>query len=304
MNKLCLIIPTKDRTFELQRLLNSIKTQDTLPAQIIIVDGGDPGIKGLVDKYAELSVDYLQILPPGLTRQRNAGLKKVKGDIDLVAFLDDDIVLEPGCLRNMLSFWQSAPDRVGGAGFNIIDYPPSGKPRWLEFIFSKYLKNKPYGALLRTGRNMPYCPAVATTKTDWLCGGATVWKRNIFKEFSYDEWFASYGIVEDIDFSHRVSRKFDLFVIADARLRHIETSHKKNHYLLAYIVTMNHLYLAHKHDEFSYPLCLIYFFSNGIWSFIQGLFTFNKDNINKGAGHIFASLKGILGVERVIRQVK
>jgi glycosyltransferase involved in cell wall biosynthesis len=283
--------------------MESVKSQDTLPAQIIIVDGGDPGIKGLVDTYTDLPVDYLQVLPPGLTRQRNAGLKKVKRDIDLVAFLDDDIVLEPECIRNMLSFWQSAPDHVGGAGFNIIDYPLSGKPSWLEFIFSTYLKNKPYGALLRTGRNMPYCPAGSTSKTEWLCGGATVWRSNIFKEFDYDEWFASYGIVEDIDFSHRVNKKFDLFVVADARLRHIETSHK-NQYLLSYIVTMNHLYLAHKHDRFSYPLCLIYFFSNGIRSFIQGILTFNKENISKGAGHILASLKGVHGVERVKTQVK
>ncbi|MDO8282178.1 MAG: glycosyltransferase [Thermodesulfovibrionia bacterium] len=302
--RLCLIVPTKDRPFELERLFRSIQSQNILPAQIIIVDGGEPGIKWLADKYSDLKIDYLQVLPPGLTRQRNAGLKRVGDDIDLIAFLDDDIVLEPGCLENMLDFWTGANDDTGGAGFNIIDHPPTGKPRWLEFLFSLYLKNKPAGALLKTGRNMPYCPASATTETQWLCGGATVWRKEIFSEFDYDEWFAGYGIVEDVDFSYRVSRKYKLFVAADSQVRHIETS-KKNHYLQAYVVTMNHLYLSKKHAEFSYPLCLAYFMTNGARCLLSGILFLNKFNIKKGMGIINASLRAsILGISRVQRQVK
>lgn len=70
--ELCLIIPTKDRQSELERLLKSMEEQDILPDQIIIVDGGNPGIKWLIDKFPKLPIDYLQVLPPGLTRQYNA----------------------------------------------------------------------------------------------------------------------------------------------------------------------------------------------------------------------------------------
>lgn len=304
MNNLCLIIPTKDRPKELERFLHSVASQNVLPKQTIIVDGGEPGIKWLADKFEQLPIDYLQVLPPGLTRQRNVGLKVVREDIDLIAFLDDDIVLEPNCLESMLSFWKDAPYNIGGAGFNIIDMPPSEKPKWLEMMFSRYLKNKKSGTLLKSGRSMPYCPAVTTTETEWLCGGATVWRSEIFKDFAFDEWFASYGIVEDIDFSYRVSKRYKLYVVAEARLRHIETG-QRNFYLQAYVVTMNHLYLAKKHDKFSYPLCIIYMLINGIRHFIYGLISLNKDNIDRGMGHMAASLKGgILGTSRVERQVK
>jgi len=304
MNSLCLIIPTKDRPDELERFLQSVLYQNVRPQQIIIVDGGDPGIRWLADKFPKLPIDYLQVLPPGLTRQRNAGLRVVKAEIDLIAFLDDDIVLEPECLERMLEFWEHAPENTGGAGFNIIDMPPSDKPRWLERLFAGFLKNRPTGALLKSGRNMPYCPAAVTAETEWLCGGATVWRSQIFREFNFDEWFASYGIVEDIDFSYRVSKLYKLFVVAEARLRHIETG-QRNYYLQAYVVTMNHLYLAQKHDKFSYPLCVIYMMANGIRHFIYGLISQNKNTIRRGLGHMAASLKGsILGVSRVERQVK
>ena len=41
INNICLIIPTKDRPKELERFLHSVASQNILPKQIIIVDGGD-----------------------------------------------------------------------------------------------------------------------------------------------------------------------------------------------------------------------------------------------------------------------
>lgn len=304
MHKLCLIIPTKDRPSELERLLKSVIVQDVLPEQIIVVDGGNPGIKWIVDKFSELPISYLQVLPPGLTRQRNAGLHIVRDDIDLVGFLDDDIVLEPNCIANMLNFWESASNKIGGAGFNIVDAIPSHKPWWAELLSDRYLRNKKPGSLLKSGRNIPYCPASVTVETDWLCGGATVWKKEIFEKFGYDEWFATYGIVEDIDFSFRASKHYKLAVVADAKVKHIELP-KKNHFLWAYVITMNHLYLSKKHEEFSYPLCVTNFLVEGVKCFIYGLLRCDRNYIKRGTGHILASLIGsITGISRVERQVK
>lgn len=304
MHKLCLIIPTKDRPFELEHLLNSIEVQSILPGQIIIVDGGNPGIKYLSDKFSELSVDYLQVLPPGLTRQRNAGLKIVKENIDLVGFLDDDVVLEKDCLSNMLNFWERAPDQLGGAGFNIVNITPSPKTWWAELLMSKSLRDKKSGSLLRNGRNVPYCPAKVTLETDWLCGGATVWKKEIFDKFEFDEWFASYGVVEDLDFSYRVRKYYKLAVVANARVQHIETG-EKDYFFWAYIVTMNHIYFAYKHPDFSSLLCALSFFNEGIKCLMYGVLLRNKNYVYRGAGHIWAVIRRFfLGIHRVERQVK
>ncbi|MCL4457681.1 MAG: glycosyltransferase [Nitrospirae bacterium] len=304
MHNLCLIIPTKDRPFELERLFNSIKTQSIRPVQIIVVDGGEPGVRCLVNNFPELSIDYLQVLPPGLTRQRNAGLRVVRDEIDLVGFLDDDIVLEPDCLKNMLIFWKSAENKIGGAGFNIIDAIPAQKPRWAEYLMRRYFRNKKPGSLLRNGRNIPYCPASTTSETEWLCGGATIWRKKVFKEFEYDEWFATYGIVEDIDFSYRVSRQYSLAIVADAQVKHIELP-KKNQFLWAYVITMNNMYFSSKHRAFSQLSCAKSFFIEGLKCIAYGILLRDKNYIQRGIGHLWAVCRRFsCGLHRVERQVK
>ncbi len=304
MHKLCLVIPTKDRPFELERLLKSMEKQDILPDQIVIVDGGNPGIKWLADKFPELPIDYLQVLPPGLTRQYNAGIRSVREDINLVGMLDDDIVLEKGCLSSMLDFWEKSEDRMGGAGFNIVNAMVPKKRWWSRFISLSTEGNKRKGALLKSGRNVSYCPAAFDSETEWLCSGATVWRKEILDEFKFDEWFAGYGIVDDIDFSYRVSKDYKLAVVADAKVQHLETGNK-DYFFWAYVVTMNHLYFSSKYKDLSQLLCAISFLNDGIKLLTYGILRLRKNSLYQGAGYIWAVLRRyILGIHRVKRQVK
>ena len=302
--KLCLIIPTKDRPFEIERLFKSIIIQDVLPSQIIVVDGGKPGIKNIVEKFPQLKIDYMQVLPPGLTRQRNAGLNAVRNDIDIVGFLDDDIVFETQCIKNMSDFWKQAPADTGGAGFNIIDNKYPNKPAWFFKLF--LIRDNNPGRILKSGRNVPYCPAKDTHSVQWLCGGATVWRKEIFKKFKFDEWFSAWGIGDDIDFSYRVGKEYSFMVVADAKVRHIETGiPSKRQYLRAYIATMNNMYFAQKHSEFSKVLSAWSFFGQGIAFIVYGLLKGNMSHFRRGLGHCVAAFRGLLlGVQQVKGQVK
>ena len=41
-------------------------------------------------------------------------------------------------------------------------------------------------------------------ESDWLCGGATVWRREVIEAYSYDNWFQGTGFMEDVESgSHR-----------------------------------------------------------------------------------------------------
>ncbi|OHB72652.1 MAG: hypothetical protein A2W23_00765 [Planctomycetes bacterium RBG_16_43_13] len=302
--KLCFIIPTKDRPLQIERLFNSITIQEVLPSQIIVVDGGKPGIKNIVEKFPQLKIDYMQVLPPGLTRQRNAGLNAVRNDIDIVGFLDDDIVLEPHAIRNMIGLWSNASGDTGGAGFNIIDNVYPDKPLWFFKLF--FIRDGIPGKILRSGRNAPYCPARRTHPVQWLCGGATVWRKDIFKKFTFDEWFSAWGIGDDLDFSYRVGKEYSFFVVSDARVKHIETGvPAEKQYLRAYIATMNNMYFAQKHSEFSKVLSAWSFFGQGIAFIVYGLLKGNMSHFRRGLGHCVAAFRGLLlGVQQVKGQVK
>src|ERR1035441_9911988 len=77
MFKLAVIIATNDRAFELDRLLNSIKDQDILPQEIIIVDAGTlPNFSLNADarQFGSLKIKRVKATRACLPAQRNQGL--------------------------------------------------------------------------------------------------------------------------------------------------------------------------------------------------------------------------------------
>ncbi len=256
-HKIALIIPTRNRPRILARLLDSIKTQTVHPDQVVIVDGSDQPIEAEIKPYINPSVTYKRVFPPGLTRQRNQGRDALREEITLVGYLDDDIVLEKDATEAMLSFWETASEDIAGASFNITNSYPAkvnskGKTPFLYSFFG--LNDSAKGRILKSGAATGLSPLSENIYTQWLCGGATIWKRSIFRDFSYDEWFKGYAYFEDVDFSYSVSRKHKLAVVSTARVLHLPPPLKPQRvssYIKAHAVQQ--YYFVRKHHELSMP---------------------------------------------------
>ncbi len=216
--RLAVIIPTKDRPAELSRLLGDISLGTFHPERIIIVDGSSiPLSEGCVDLHG-LRVDFMRKVPASLTAQRNAGLGAIGGDIDLVCFFDDDVALEKDSMEKMIGFWQAAPDTVGGAAFNltneIYEAPSVG-----ERIF--HVNASLPGRILRSGFQSKVSCVERDIEVEWLAGCAMVWRKRLFDEFKFDEWFSGYARYEEVDFSRRVGKRYRMYIVADAKARHL-----------------------------------------------------------------------------------
>ena len=89
------------------RLLHSVRSQTLLPSQVIIVDGSlnDDSLNEL-KTFSFNGLEYFKVgnEDRGLTKQRNFGIDRVSEDIDVVAFLDDDIVLTKSYFKNLIEF--------------------------------------------------------------------------------------------------------------------------------------------------------------------------------------------------------
>jgi glycosyltransferase involved in cell wall biosynthesis len=252
--RLALIIPTADRRRVLARFLESTIPQRGRIAQIIIVDGGKVPVKDLLEKFPQLSIDYVRASYPCLTKQKNQGLDHVAADIDLVCFFDDDIILEEGALENMLRFWEENGEEVGGAAFNITNVEKR-KTSFMKKIFLTGSEAK--GRIMRSGYGAMLSPVDDSIFTDWIFGGATVWRREIFRHYRFDEWFEGYGYGEDLDFSYNVGKAYKLAVIADARVQHIKDYTEGNdHVLFGKMQIVNRFYIVTKFREFSKILFL------------------------------------------------
>src|SRR5688572_16192013 len=121
--RLAIVVPTRNRREELRRMLQSMADQTVRPDQLIVVDGSDEPIRDVVDSFPQFRAVYLRVMPPSLSRQRNAGMAALDPGIALAGYLDDDLVLLPGALEAMMRFWKTAGPEVGGARFNIVSDP-------------------------------------------------------------------------------------------------------------------------------------------------------------------------------------
>ena len=245
------VVPTKDRPRDLHRMLGSVASQSCLPDRMIIVDGGDETVEEVTREFPTLNIQYIRVYPPSLSKQRNAGIDMLDPSMTLAGYLDDDLVLEPGAMETMFTFWEKAHPDVGGARFNIVNEKlPRGV--WIKSLF--LIDSRERGTILPSGFHTSIGPVTENKYVRWLTGGVTLWRRQVIEEFSYDEWFAGTGSLEDVDYSYRVGRKYKLVVVAGARVQHLSYPIRKDrNYLLGKWQAINRMYFVKKNPELSLP---------------------------------------------------
>ena len=233
-----LVVCTRNRPDELARLLASVAEQRPLPAAIVVVDSSDDAASRQVVAVAAERWPVAAAAPrhcpapPGLPRQRNVGIDATVNDI--VCFLDDDVVLEPGYFLAVgAAFAGDATGRLGGVGATSVDQPP--RPRLWRIDALLGLDSVREGTVLRSGRNVrvydmsPSSPAAsfpaasspAAPIVDWLPGLAMSFRRVVFAEVRPDPSFEFEG--EDVEFTYRVAQRWQLRVLPAARVRHLES---------------------------------------------------------------------------------
>ena len=249
--RMAYVVPTKDRPDDLRKLLASLAEQTVTPTQIVIVDGSDSDIEWVCKDFPALPLTYVREFPPSLARQRNAGMAALADDIDVAGYLDDDLELAADATERMLAFWKAAGPQVGGAAFTIVNQPARSRlGLWLSRLF---LMNGPeQGKMLSSGFATSLMPGKPTQKTDWLYGGATLWRREVVSKYQYDEWYIGHGHLEDLDYSFRVSRAYDLYLVADTKVLHWQRPFTdKGNIVLGRQQMVNRLYFVRKMGCFS-----------------------------------------------------
>jgi glycosyltransferase involved in cell wall biosynthesis len=295
MNRIAFVIPTKDRPDDLRKMLASLAQQTRRPDQVIVVDGSDPEVRRVVHEAHALDVEYVREFPPSLARQRNAGMARVRDDITLAGYLDDDIVLEPEAVQRMLDFWEGVGPDIGGAAFTITNNPPPGALNLKQFFAIDHAQP---GRVLRSGFASTITPQPTDVEVEWLYGGATVWRRDVIARFPYDEWFIGTGFMEDIDFSYTVREHYRLFVVSQARLAHysrpVRTDRQR---LLGKWQVVNRMHVVRKHRARGLSSAAAWRASAGLFflNMAAGIVRRKRDPLNRALGNAAGMLSELLG---------
>lgn len=227
--KTSIIIPTYNRPEELQNCIASILKQAKIPDELIIVDDGNLAEYPFRQELEAKGIKclYLKKETPGLTASRNEGIKSAAGDI--IFFFDDDVVLDPCYIEEILKAYQNdRTDEIGGVSGTVTNRTVIGIKDILLWVSEVLFVINGFneGKVLPSG----FCVDYGTTPfrirkrsmVDFLPGCAMSFRRKVFKEFSFDNIrYLGYGLGEDKDFSFRVSRKYKLIIYPEAKLLHL-----------------------------------------------------------------------------------
>jgi glycosyltransferase involved in cell wall biosynthesis len=223
---------TYQRASSLQRFVLSLAAQSLSPDSLIVVDASrDVETECILQEFIELgnisfSVLYLRVNGHlrGLTRQRNVALDWCA--TDLIAFFDDDIVLEPDCVKEMESAIRQSEDIVG-IGARILDEDAKPGLLWNSLQWLGAVPDLTPGEYQRSGLIAPlrllgeYQNEI---DVDRLPGGCTVWRTSLAQKERFSEFFHGYAQSEDLEFSLRMAKYGRLVASGKAQARHLHAT--------------------------------------------------------------------------------
>jgi glucosyl-dolichyl phosphate glucuronosyltransferase len=215
------VIPTRNRPVDLANAVVSVIKQKKLPDEFLIIDQSPNNdskdrVMELTKDHPELNLIYIHDTKiAGLVEAKFYATAMAKGDI--VAFLEDDVILEPEYIEQIEKGFNDDPQMLGCSG--IITNPLKQPPAY-NFIFHLF-----HRGIFRDKRLEVYGEysgwSHPLVRSDKISGGLSAWRREVFEAVKFDS-SNGYFMLEDIDFSTRVAKKFGqrLYINPNARLEH------------------------------------------------------------------------------------
>ncbi len=134
LSGLSVVVCTRDRTKGLQSCLQALQKVEHKPLEILVVDNA-PSSTDTKELVAELSAGDARLRYsceplPGLSRARNHGL--ANASFDLVAFTDDDTMVDPGWPTALVSGFTADAEAVCMTGLVAPSSLDTGPERYFD----------------------------------------------------------------------------------------------------------------------------------------------------------------------------
>jgi len=245
-----IIICTRNRPHDMERTLHSILGQSLAPTRVLIVDSGTQRADYRFFEQAFTAAQIgLRVIESeaGLTHQRNRGIEVVQSD--LVCFIDDDVILEDAYLRSIQdTFVADTEGKIGGVTGRITNH------HFTPGLISTFIRRTFFLPIVSAGELLPsgFVNGISQTidnavAVGWLSGCNMTYRREVFTLERFDETLRGYSYAEDVDFSVRVGKNFQLLYQPAARLEHcVSPINRLNDYHRAKMFVPNHRYLFKK----------------------------------------------------------
>ena len=195
-----IIIPTKNRADVLSQLLGSLEQLDAIDGirpEIIVADNDSQDDTyervNATSRCCRMTVRAVKVTRPGKSAALNEALKAATGDV--VAFLDDDVVVDKNWLAAIENFFRNGEYQVG-QGIIRLPSPEKDDPAILDLV-ERY-------------RTIPRLEFKRNLKSIHSINGANFFvAREVLDRIGgFDERLGpgASGTSEDVDFARRLTR--------------------------------------------------------------------------------------------------
>jgi glycosyltransferase involved in cell wall biosynthesis len=180
------VIASTGRPGEVGQILERLARQTYKASKVVV------SIVNASDLPAEVPPGTLVLTgTKGATVQRNRGLELVLGEVDLVAFCDDDYLPSRRALQGIVALFSAHPDVVGANGTLLADGINSAGISYDDAV-----------AMIERHDALADPPDLDTlVDLDGLYGCNMVFRTSAIGDVRFDEALPLYGWQEDIDFA-------------------------------------------------------------------------------------------------------
>lgn len=191
--RIAVVVATRGRGEALVHLLNRLKLQTRLP-DLVCISGVEESDVTAARKAEGLPLRVV-FGPPGLTTQRNTGIREILRDADAIVFFDDDFLPAASWLREAEDIFSRDPEVLGFDGRTLADGADAGG-----------VPVDAAGHLLADYDASTTRPDREIRPTDGLYGCNMAFRSTVFRDAMFDERLPLYGWLEDLDFSCQVRK--------------------------------------------------------------------------------------------------
>lgn len=227
-------IPTVGRAGILESTVKAITNQTYMPDLVLISVADQQDAAALETQSLPFPLKVL-ICKKGLTIQRNRIIDELR-QTDLILFLDDDFLMAPDYIEQMVNVFENHPEVVLATGKVLAD-----GIKGPGYDHATGLRK------LAQGLSDPVDLTLASAHTGYGCNTALRAKTILKHKLRYDENLPLYGWLEDVDFSNQLVRHGRFVCPGGMRGVHLGTKTGRTHgRYLGYSQIANPIYLIRK----------------------------------------------------------
>ena len=174
-NKLAITICTYNRYDVLGEAVNSVLHQikdSSQQVKLLVVDNNPESLflENFYKKFSTKEVEVIRCLKLGLSEARNLAIDHLK-NYDFIGFIDDDAVISPNWIKEVLDSIDSNP-KAGVFGGPVRPIWPDSKPDWVHSDYLGFFTVLDLGSENRV-----------INKKEYFCGTNIIFNRALIEKF-------------------------------------------------------------------------------------------------------------------------